>query len=204
VLQWSAELLALPPGRLDPAISVIAHVTRAHVLLAQGRRSEVADADELVSLAERIQELHALSPALVAAAAIALADGDRGRAASRLESFESVTEGVAPEYRAVELVRAVRLCLEADRCDIAERLVTAPDPLVLRDRLRLDAAKAMVAESRGDPEAAEAYARAAELLGEYGDPYEEAMALLGRARLTGADEPRAQAHALLDGLGVHA
>jgi hypothetical protein len=102
------------------------------------------------------------------------------------------------------LVRAVRLCLEADRCDIAERLVTAPDPLVLRDRLRLDAAKAMVAESRGDPEAAEAYARAAELLGEYGDPYEEAMALLGRARLTGADEPRAQAHALLDGLGVHA
>jgi class 3 adenylate cyclase/tetratricopeptide (TPR) repeat protein len=204
VLEWSAELLALPPGRLDPAISVIAHVTRAHVLLARGRRSEVADADELASLAERIQELHALSPALVAAAAIALADGDEGRAASRLESFESVTEGVAPEYRAVELVRAVRLCLEADRCDIAERLVTAPDPLVLRDRLRLDAAKAMVAESRGDPEAAEAYARAAERLGEYGDPYEEAMALLGRARLTGADEPRAQAHALLDGLGVHA
>jgi class 3 adenylate cyclase/tetratricopeptide (TPR) repeat protein len=204
VLEWSNDLLAQPPARLDPAISVIARVTRAHVLLARGRRAEVGDPDELVSLAERIRELHALSPALVAAAAIAIADGDRERAASRLEAFEAVTEGVAPEYRAVELARAVRLALAAGRVELAERFVAAAEPLVLRDRLRLEAARAMASEARADPAAAETYSRLANRLREYGEPYEESMALLGLARLTGAEEPRARARALLDALGVPA
>jgi tetratricopeptide (TPR) repeat protein len=204
VLEWSGDLLALPPARLDPAISVIARVTRAHVLLARGERSEMADPNELISLADRIEELHALSPALVFAAAAALADGEVERAVSRLESFESVTDGVAPEYRAVELARVVRLCLAAGRPELAERLADAPEPIVLRDRLRFDAARAMIIEARGEPHAADAYARIAERLHEYGDPYEEAMALLGQARLTGAEEPLGRARALLDGLGVPA
>jgi hypothetical protein len=57
-------------------VSVIAKVTRAHVLLARGRRSEAADPDELVLVAERAQELAAHAPALVAAAAIGLAEGE--------------------------------------------------------------------------------------------------------------------------------
>jgi class 3 adenylate cyclase len=202
VLEWSAELLALPAEGLDPAVSVIARVTRAHVLLARGRRSEVVDAGELVALAERIEELHALAPALVAAAAIALADGDVERAAELLETFESLTEGVAPEYRAVELARAVRLSLAAGRPDIAERLVEADGLDVLRDGLRRDAARAMLAEALGDPQSAESYATVAERLRTYGDPFEEAMALLGQARLTGAAEPQARARELLERLGV--
>ena len=191
VLEWSDDLFGLPPGRLDPAISAIARAVRAHVLLARGRRSEVADPDELVRDAERTQELSALAPSLVAAASIALADGEVEEAATRLEAFESVTAGVAPEYRAVELARAVRLCLSAGRPDVAERLVVSAEPRVLRDQLRLDAARAMLAEDRGDPEAATAYARVAERLRTYGDPLEEANALLGHARVTGAEQPRA-------------
>jgi class 3 adenylate cyclase/tetratricopeptide (TPR) repeat protein len=202
VLAWSDDLLAVPPGRLDPAVSVIAKVTRAHVLLARGGRSEVTDPDELVLVAERTQELAAHAPALVAAAAIALADGELEGAATRLEAFESVTEDVAPEYRAVELVRAVRLCLEAGRPDVAERLVSRGDPKVLRDRLRLETARAMVAEARGEREAAEAYAGVAERLRTYGDPFEEAMALLGHARLTGDEGSQTRARALLGPLGV--
>jgi class 3 adenylate cyclase/tetratricopeptide (TPR) repeat protein len=202
VLEWSAELLALPSDRLDPVVSIVAQASRAHVLLGRGRRSEVADPDELVTLAERVQELHAISPALVVAAAVALADGEVERAASRLEEFEKVTEGVAPEYRSVDIAREVRLCLETGRQDIAERLVAGSDPVVMRDQVHLEAARAMVAEARGDPEAGYLYARSAERLHEYGDPFEEAMALLGQARATGAEEPGQQARAILERLGV--
>jgi class 3 adenylate cyclase/tetratricopeptide (TPR) repeat protein len=202
VLAWSDDLLALPPGRLDPAVSVTARTARAHVLLARGRRSEVGDPEELVRDAERTQEVAAHAPALVAAAAIALADGRAERAVAWLEAFASVTEDVAPEYRAVELVRAVRLCIGARRLDVAERLVPSSDPRALRDRLRREIAGAMLAEARGEPEAAETYGRVAERLRAYGDPFEEAQALLGRARLTGTDEPRRRARELLEGLQV--
>ncbi len=128
VLEWSSELLATPTGQLDLSIAVIAHVARTHVLLARGQRSGVMEANELVEIAERTQELHALAPALVAAAAIALADGRAEEAARRLDAFGATTAGVAPEYRAIELARAVRLCIGAGRLDIAERLVESADP----------------------------------------------------------------------------
>ncbi len=201
LLAWSDELLALPPGRLDPAVWVTAQATRAHVFLARGQHSAVVDPDALLEVAERTQELAARAPALIAAAAIALVDGDVDVTVERLEAFESVTEGVAPEYRALELVRAVRLSLAAGRADIAERLVASSDPLVLRDRIRHDAAAAMLADARGESPA-EAYAHVAERLRDYGDPFEEAMALLGEARLAGARVPSERATALLDGLGV--
>jgi hypothetical protein len=94
--------------------------------------------------------------------------------------------------------------LAAGRVELAERFVAAAEPLVLRDRLRLEAARAMASEARADPAAAETYSRLANRLREYGEPYEESMALLGLARLTGAEEPRARARALLDALGVPA
>jgi class 3 adenylate cyclase/tetratricopeptide (TPR) repeat protein len=202
VLAWSDDLLALPPGRVDPVVSVMARATRTHMLLARGRRSEVADAHELVRDAERTEELSALAPALVAAAAVARADGEAERAVTWLEAFESVTMGVAPEYRAIELVRAVRVCIASGRSDVAERLVASVSPRLLRDKLRLDAAEAMLAEARGEPEAAAAYADVADRLRAYGDPYEEAMALLGEARLTGAEQAWERARVLLERLRV--
>jgi len=202
VLAWSDELLSLPPGRLDPAVSVVARVTRDHVLLARGRRGDVGAPAELLSLAERTDEVAALAPALVAAAAIARTDGEVGRAVEHLERFGDATEGVAPEYRAVERVRAVRLCLACDRPDLAERLIGGPEPRVLRDRTRMDVALAMLAEARGEPVAAERYARLAERLRDYGDPYEEAMALLGLARTAGDRTAGARARVILEGLGA--
>jgi hypothetical protein len=172
------------------------------VLLARGRRSEVADPEELVRDAERTQELAVHAPAFVAAAAVALADGRTEQAASWLEAFASVTEDVAPEYRAIELVRAVRLCIACGRSDLAERLAASIEPRGLRDGLRLDVARAMIAEERGEPEAAATYAGVAARLRVYGDPYEEAMALLGQARVSGAEQPRERARELLERLQV--
>ena len=204
VLEWSEELLAAPTGLVDPAVAVAATVMRWHVLLARGRREDVVDPDELVELAERIQELHAVAPALVAAAAIALADGDLEAVGRRLEAFEAATEGVASEYRAAQLARAVRLSLAVDRLDLAERLAGATEPSVRRDRLLHDAARAMLAEARTEPAAAEMYAAVAEDLGAFGDRFEEAMALLGHARLTGSEGSRTRAREILEGLGVPA
>ncbi|HEX5951115.1 MAG TPA: adenylate/guanylate cyclase domain-containing protein [Actinomycetota bacterium] len=204
VLEWSEELLAAPAGLVDPAVAVAANVMRSHVLVARGRREDVVDPDELVELAERIQELHAVVPALVAAAAIALADGDLDAVGRRLEAFEAATEGVASEYRAGQLARAVRLSLAVNRLDLAERLVVATDPSVRRDRLLHDAARAMLAEARTEPAAADMYATVAEELGAFGDRFEEAMALLGHARLTGSEGSRTRAREILERLGVPA
>ncbi|HEU4529192.1 MAG TPA: adenylate/guanylate cyclase domain-containing protein [Actinomycetota bacterium] len=204
VLEWSEELLAAPTGLVDPAVAVAANVMRSHVLLTRGRREDVVDPDELVELAERIQELHAVAPALVAAAAIALVDGDLEAVGRRLEAFEAATEGVASEYRAAQLARAVRLSLAVNRLDLAERLADATEPSVRRDRLLHDAARAMLAEARTEPAAAEMYATVAEELGDFGDRFEEAMALLGHARLTGSEASRTRAREILERLGVPA
>src|SRR5205814_7151798 len=172
------------------------------VLLARGQRLELADPDELVEVAERIQELHAIGPALICAAAIASADRDLKRAGSRLEEFEKVTDGAAPEYRFVDIAREVRICLETGRQDIAEHLLTSAEPKTLRDGVHVEAARAMVAEARGDRGAATMYAHVAERLRDYGDPFEEAMAPLASARLSGAASAPERATMLLHGLGV--
>jgi hypothetical protein len=60
----------------------------------------------------------------------------------------------------------------------------------------------MLAEAHRDPDVAETYAKVAEHLRGYGDPFEEATALLGEARLTGDRAPRERATTLLEALGV--
>jgi hypothetical protein len=115
------------------------------VLLDRGRRPEVIDPRELVALAERTHELAAQAPALVAAARIAHLDGDDERATRWLETFETLTDDVAPEYRTAELVRAVDLAIALDRADVAERLVASIHPTVDRDRRRLERASAALA-----------------------------------------------------------
>jgi class 3 adenylate cyclase/tetratricopeptide (TPR) repeat protein len=147
VLAWSQELLSLPPGRIDPAVEANATIVRTHVLLRQGRRSEAVDPDALVELADRTHELGSQAPALIAAATIAHADGDDERASRWLERFESLTDGVASEYRTAELVRAVELAAALDRPEIAERLIASTRPTVDRDRRRVEAASAILAET---------------------------------------------------------
>jgi tetratricopeptide (TPR) repeat protein len=147
VLEWSGDLLALPSGRLDPAIEVVAHVVRTHVLLERGRRADVTDPGDLVALAERTHELAAHAPALVAAASVAHLDGDDERATRWLEAFEALTDDVAPEYRTAELVRAVDLAIALDRTDVAERLIASIHPTVDRDRRRLERASAALSDA---------------------------------------------------------
>ena len=202
-LAWADELSSMPPERVDQVVLIMADVVRSRILLARDELDGVCDRDALVRAAEHVEELHGLAPALVTAAQIAIAGGDPDAAAALIERFDEVTDGVAPEYRAGDIVRAVRVATAAGRVDVAERLVTGTEARVPRDEIRVDAARAIVAEARGD-DAADAYAGVAEAFRGYGDPYEEALALRAYARLTGDDASRARATELLERLRVRA
>jgi hypothetical protein len=177
-------------------------------LLGRGRRDEVPDPDELVGLARRVEELHALAPALVAAAATTSLDGQRERTRGFLREFEEVTRAVAAEYRGSLLARAVRLSIASDSADLAETLIEGCAVTVLRDRLQLLAAQAALRESRGEAEAASTYLDVAGRWDEFGEPYEEAVARLGLARCLEASRPdeaaseRERAGSLLAGLAA--
>jgi hypothetical protein len=66
----------------------------------------------------------------------------------------------------------------------------------------LDVARAMLAELGGADTPAGAFAEVAARLRDSGDPFEEAMALLGQVRVSGDDAARERARELLGGLGV--
>jgi class 3 adenylate cyclase/tetratricopeptide (TPR) repeat protein len=200
-LAWADELSSMPPERTDAVVLIMADVVRSRILLARGERNGVCDPAALVGSAERVGELHALAPALVTAAQIAIADGDAATAGPLLARFEEATGGLAPEYRAADVARAVRAAAAAGRVDVAERLVEHTQTRVPRDEMRLDVARAIVAEARGD-DAVDAYARAADALLAYGDPYEEALARRAHARLTGDDTSRKRAADLFERLAV--
>ena len=203
-LAWADELSSMPPERTDAVVLIMADVVRSRILLARGELDGVCDPGALVASAERVGELHALAPALVTAAQIAIAHGDVGAAGSSIERFERTTAGLAPEYRAADVVRAVRTATTAGRLDVAERLVAQTETRVPRDQIRLRAAAAIVAEARGDVGAADAYAEAADALLGYGDPYEEALARHAHARRTGDDASRKRAEELFGRLRVTA
>jgi tetratricopeptide (TPR) repeat protein len=202
-LAWADELASMPPERIDQVVVIMADVVRSRIRLARGERDGVNDAEALVEVAERVEELHALAPALLTAAQIVLADGDADAAASLLERFEKATDGVAPEYRANDIAIAVRTATAAGRVDLAERLAAGTLSNVPRDEIRLEAARAILDEAEGR-DAADAYARVADALRAYGDPFEEALARLAYARLTGDDASRERAAELFERLGVGA
>jgi hypothetical protein len=197
------EILAVGSERLDGALLAVTRTMRARIACFRGRSEEADGPEALLELARPVAELHALCPALAVAAELAIADGRRPDAAAYLEEFASVTRGVAAEYRESRLASAARCCVAAGVPSTAQRLVEESKGVVRRDRLNVLSARATLAEARGDVEdAAELYAEAAEGWRQFGNPLEEAEALLGRARC--ADEPaaRRRAHDLLGRLGV--
>lgn len=182
-LRWSEELMAVGREGLDLTVFSVARTERSHLLLLMGRGDETDRPRELVELARPTEEIQAIAPALVAAAVLAEAAGDAREARSFLGQFEEVTREVAGEYRTTHLAEVVRACAAVGELDLADRLVQESRSVTPRDRLNVDASRAVVAEARGDAGAAEhRYAEAAEGWRTFGCPREEGEALLGRAR----------------------
>jgi len=201
------QLLAVPHGHLDATLEVQARVTRSAVGLAR-EAGVVDDPDQVIALARNVEELQALVPALVMGASVAASDGHAATARSLLEEFDSATLGVAEEYRGSKLAEVARTSVAVGASDLLARIVSTSDARSRRDSLQLRAAKAVLAEARGDGDAAERYRSAAEGWRSFGVPYEEALARRGRARVlsssgaTPEPDDETRARELFTALGV--
>ena len=183
LLTQADELLAFGADRLDGAVHSVVRSTRSLVCVLRGLRQEADDPEELLALARPLEELHVLSPALITAAELALADGEIDTAVSYLREFADRTSEVASEYRESRLAQVVRACVRAAQLDLASELIDGSKGLTTRDRLQIGAARGFLAEAAGDrAEAAELFRGSAEAWRAFGTPWEEAHALLGIAR----------------------
>ena len=176
----------------DSQVGIYARFFQAWVHVRRGETEPAARlARDLLPRAERIEYAEFTAPALMIAAEVERTRGNLPGASRHVREFARITED-SPEYRGLFVPVAVRLLVEAGGLDEAERLL--PDPFEVRTRrhrLALDTALAVIAEARGDADAAGAYHDAAEGWRDYGFLLEEGLTRVGEARcLAAAGDPR--------------
>jgi tetratricopeptide (TPR) repeat protein len=184
VVALAEDLREWGRGRGPTRLGVTALTYLAWVELRRGDHAAASRTLEaLLPRARDIGYADFLAPALLIGAECALLSGDRERARSFASEFEDATRD-RPEYRRLYLPVAVRIVLDLGELDEATRLVEPEgDPRSRRLRLSLLAARADVAEARGEHERAAAlFGEAAREWGEYGFGLEEARSRLGLGR----------------------
>jgi hypothetical protein len=178
----TAEVAA---GRELSRIATMARTVRARILADRGRVDEATAVERsYLARARELGDPQDLGPALAAAAALRQVRGDVAGAAALIAELETVTRGRDPSQRVHELPHAARVCLAAGSTDVARALIPRRRaPTYTRARLCLLAGRAILAEASGDLEAAASgHLLAAEGWRAFGNPAEEAHALLGHAR----------------------
>jgi hypothetical protein len=218
LLELAVEVEGWDRGHELAMLLPLTRVHRARVLL---RRDRVAEAAALVPTF--LDELRATSrtefvaPALVIAAAVADAQGDRAAALALIEAFRAETAEHL-NFRAEWLPDALRIVLGEDRSGAASKaalaaartLVPEDGPSTARYRIALATGRAILLAAEGPSEdAAEALAAVAAEWASYGHVVEEALArqALGRTlaelgREAEAEEHLAAAEEVLAGLGA--
>jgi tetratricopeptide (TPR) repeat protein len=182
------DILAVGSERLDGSLVVAVGVIRARIRLLREARAPLDEVSRLVGLARRVDELHALAPALALAAETAVARGDDGEASRYLHEFADETSGVAVEYRESQLPAIARACAATGETRLLERMLEASAGVARRGRLAIAAARAVAVEAAGNrAEAATMYARSAADWHDFGNVVEELEALLGERRCSTGD-----------------
>jgi tetratricopeptide (TPR) repeat protein len=183
-LALADEVRTWADAHASARIGITARLFHGWVHLRRGRIEEARrSCEELLPRAREIGYAEFLAPALLIAAEVALEAGDRSRALSSAREFETVTAD-GPEYRRLFLPVAVRILVAAGALEEAAALVERSIDLRAR-RLRLSmlTARGIVAEARGDVDAAIAdYGEAADGWATYGFGLEEARTRTGLAR----------------------
>jgi hypothetical protein len=161
---------------------------RAAVLLWRGTLTSArAVIEGVLPAAREIAALQVLVPALAVAALVEQASGNQTAALDLAGEYEAAVRarpGQAGWYWGWWfLADLVRVCVTAGELDRAAALVGDAQPAVLRHRLSVLAARAVLAEARGEPrDAAGRYAEAADGWKAYGHVLEHGRALLGLGR----------------------
>jgi hypothetical protein len=174
-------------------------ITKAEVLVGRGR---LVEADpivrDLLPAARHIGGLQVLAPVLAVAARFEQQRGHPGLARRLVEELELATRD-NPGWRSYVVADAVRVSLSVSDMPLAMRMLAGTTSIPRRNDGTVSAARAAVAESRGDlDEALELHSAAAGLWATFGHVPEHGHALLGQARcLVLAGRPN-DAHAALD------
>jgi class 3 adenylate cyclase/tetratricopeptide (TPR) repeat protein len=134
--------------------------------------------------ARQIDDLQQLVPALVIAALVEQATGDKAAALALVEEAAQLTTDRAGGHRFLGQYVADMVRVAAEPAPaLARDLAATAEPTATRYRLAKTTASAVLAEATGDPEtAATLYAEAATGWSTYGQVLEHALALLGQAR----------------------
>ena len=191
VLSTSGELLERDDERGGSQIGAIARPFRALVLLQQGRLDDAAAlVDAALAKARDAGDPQVLSPALIIAAQVAVAQGDRARAVDLLNEVESATRE-HPFWTLLYLADIARAASAAGDLGPAERLIAAMPAGPRRHELGLLSARAVMAEHVGRfDEAAGLYVEARAAWADYGHMVERALADLGAGRCLAASGDR--------------
>ena len=210
VLHEAAELEPLLEAGSYSWGLAIARLYHLHVLVARGCAGEAGALASSVADYSRREGGHTAAACATAAAAAALACGARDAARDLLELAETAYRRPGGFWWVDALPLAVRTALAAGDGALAERLAASIEPLQPFGRPAVAAAQALVAEMRGEHEAAwTGFADAAARWHDFDVPYEEAQALVGQGRclaaLGGATEaaaPLAEAREIFARLGA--
>jgi class 3 adenylate cyclase/tetratricopeptide (TPR) repeat protein len=165
---------------------------RRYVTLVLAWQGDLIAAHDLATRvlprAREIDDLQQLVPALVNAALVEQASGDKAAALTLVSEAAQLTADRAGGRRFLGQHLADMVRVAADPAPtLAQDLIDATDPTATRYRLTATTARAILAESTGDPSAAATlYAEAAEGWTAYGQVLEHALALLGQGRCLAA------------------
>jgi class 3 adenylate cyclase/tetratricopeptide (TPR) repeat protein len=185
-------------------LPAVAPAFQSFVLTFRGRVNDVADLPSaFLPRAREIIDPQVLAPALAAAVVVANAQRDAREVFALTEELEQVTRDSPDWSRLLHALPVLRACIENDRLELGERLFDRPSPHGVRAQHVAVAGQAIIAEARGEIEAAAGlYVDAARRWQEYEMPFEQAHALLGHWRCTGDEESLRRAQELFAGLGA--
>ena len=184
LLDVLATLLPWVTEHGDTVLESIGLSYRARVLANRGLLDGLeASMQRILPVARQVGDLQVQAPVFVAAAIVEHAEGNGAHAVEHVREFEETTRGGPTEYRELQSPEVIRLCLAHGEVELAAQVLGDRPVHVARTRHAVLTGKALLAEARGDLEAAaRLFADAADAWGSYGDPFERAHALDGWAR----------------------
>ena len=205
-----AARLAQPTDAVR-SVTVAARCTQARLLAHRGEMAGAAAAAQwAVSGAREMDETQMIATAFSPGALIHLGLGEPERALALLAELERVPAVRETVFYVGSLPEMVRSAIACGDLALAERLTRGVDPVFPLHEHALRAARAILAEGRGDLErAAGLYAEAGEGWERFGSVVERGEALLGRGRcLLALGDPQApvvlrEAREVFTRLGAH-
>lgn len=184
LLALADEVIAQDRAHGGGYVSVMAEACKGQVLVRRGQLAAAAAVvEELLPQARRIDDLQVLVPALVTAALLHEARGERVAALALAEEADRLTRERSGGhwYRGQHLADLARTAAAAGARPLVERLTA--EQVYARHRLGAATARAVLAEADGDLEpAARLHEQAAAAWEAFGHLPEQGLALLGAGR----------------------